>query len=292
MPELNRRFSRYPRYRYDQNHLWQSGQPTPDIPPDPEPVTMEFWGFGTNNEQIQHWLFTEAGGSSLAFQDGVTYVPADLLLHFDGGEASAVFTDSSPGYRSAGAKTVTANGGIDQRTAAAVFGASGGRFDGVNDYLSLADVPAWDIHVSTSNFWIECRIKPDTLAADPILVEHYQDINNRWFWQVTATGQMIFGRVAAGVASLVTSGAGVVVTGVFQTVAVERFNSVLYFYVNGTMVFSAAYTQTNVFAGLLGIGRRGDSTRYFDGDMDEFVLRRSAYARGVSYTPVLVAYTE
>jgi hypothetical protein len=57
-----------------------------------------------------------------------------LLLHFNGANGSATFTNSS-----SNARTVTPSGNAQISTAQSVFGGSSLLLDGSGDYLTIAD---------------------------------------------------------------------------------------------------------------------------------------------------------
>lgn len=240
-------------------------------------------------ETVEEWL--SSAGPAETFESGKEYAPADLLLHMDGGEGSTVFVDSSPGFISGGGKTVTTNGDAVQKTAAGVFGASGGRFDNAGDYLTLADDPAWDIHAG--DFFIEARVNHSSFGGGTYCA-HIQDTNNQWnfFQRTSLAGAIGFYVVAGGSTFAVIMTTTVMSTGVTYVVAVERYLGVLYLFIDGVIQTSAAFTRADVFTGTFYIGGGHTSVDDLGGDIDELVLRRSAYARGQNYTPLAVAYTD
>ena len=80
-----------------------------------------------------------------------------LLLHCNGADESAVFTDEA-------GKTVTRNGGAQIDTAQYKFHGASGLFDGTGDYLSLADSDDWDF--GTGNFTVETWLRRNGNQAD------------------------------------------------------------------------------------------------------------------------------
>lgn len=220
----------------------------------------------------------------------VISLPADLLLHFDGGEGSSAFADSSPTP-----KVVTPNGGIVQRAAAAVFGASGCRFVAAsNQYLSLADDVAWDILANGENFFIEMWARTNAPASGQVLLTHRQDDNNRWGFAngTVGSGSLRFYVLSGGVSVLALDTANGVLDGTLSCFAVERYAGNVYIYKNGVLVASTAFTGSPTFAGPLNIGSHDGTSYFFDGDMDELVVRRGANSHGANYTPLSAAYRD
>lgn len=77
-----------------------------------------------------------------------------LLLHMDGADGSATFTDSSPTP-----KTVTANGNARISTAQSKFGAASAYFDGSGAYLSIPYTADIDLLAGGGSFTLECWVK-------------------------------------------------------------------------------------------------------------------------------------
>src|SRR5690606_29617491 len=73
-----------------------------------------------------------------------------VLLHFEGSDGSATFTDSNIG---GAAKTWTANGNAQIDTAQSKFGAASGLFDGTGDYITTPDHN--DFTLGSSDFTID-----------------------------------------------------------------------------------------------------------------------------------------
>jgi hypothetical protein len=249
-------------------------------------------------ESIEGWGEVESPATT--YEAAESYTPSDLLLHFDGGDGSTSFEDSSLGFYGDGDKTVTTFGGIAQAASAAVFGVSGCIFDGVDDYLSLADSAAWDI-LASPEFFIEMRLNPDTgnLAGSnaAIFAYHYQDANNRWILYHDNdgnSGSVTFKVISAGsTVCNVVAGAGSLAEGTYQTLAVERYSGTVRLFVDGVIVASAAFAGAQTFTGTFYIGADHTGTSRFKGQMDEFVIRRPySPANGANYTPAVAAYLD
>lgn len=81
-----------------------------------------------------------------------------LLLHFEGADGAAVFTDSS-----SHARTGTVVGGAKLSTTSPLTGSASGAFAGVGDYVYYAHDAADD--VGTGAFCIECEGKFSSLSS-------------------------------------------------------------------------------------------------------------------------------
>lgn len=106
------------------------------------------------------------------------FTPADftevvpLLMHFDGPNGSATFTDTSPAP-----KTVTPFGGAQISTTTPRFGTGAGLFDGAGDYLSIPSSSEFDLgDTYTVEFWVRF----DDVARQAGLV-------HRGFYQTSGT---------------------------------------------------------------------------------------------------------
>ena len=84
--------------------------------------------------------------------------PVVLLLHFDGADATTVFTDSSES-----SFAVTANGNAQIDTAQSVFGGASGLFDGTGDYLSINGGEAFAFGMR--DFTIDYRFRTTSVAS-------------------------------------------------------------------------------------------------------------------------------
>lgn len=82
---------------------------------------------------------------------------ANLLLHADGSDGSATFTDSSAANR-----TVNANGNVQVDTAQSKFGGGSALFDGASGYLSIADNA--DFEFGSGNFTIDMWVRSTSVS--------------------------------------------------------------------------------------------------------------------------------
>jgi hypothetical protein len=169
------------------------------------------------------------------------------------------------------------------------------QFDGTNDLVTLVDLPTWtDFTVET---WVKRTVDSSDFATflsdanagySQAMFSLYVDLNNSdcpaapadefAYWQV---GDAFF---CSGVAANL---------GAWHHVAVTRNGTTRRFYVDGTLVNTAAGSPSPPASnGLLAFGVAGqDQTEYFGGLMDEVRLSDIARYTGASFTPPTTPFT-
>lgn len=231
---------------------------------------------GVGNAEYPSAGFVAIGGKEVcAFTRDPTAgndADAKLLLHFDGADASTVFTDSS-----LSAKAVTTNGNAQIDTAEKKFGSAAGLFDGTGDFLSLADNADWTF---AGNFTIDLQTKWNALAGAQVLWTHFTDVNNRYFLSASAAGALTFSIISAGATIVTMSSANgaVAADGAWRHIAVVRNGNAWAIYVNGVGV--AATVDADAlpnFTSQFRIGADHAGANGFNGWIDEF--RVSGVAR-------------
>lgn len=97
-----------------------------------------------------------------------------LLLHCDGTQGSAVFTDSS-----ASAHVPVSNGNVQLTEAAKKFGTTSGIFDGSGDYISVPDNADWYMagNPFTIDFWVKWDSGTPSLDVEPLFSQETDDDN-------------------------------------------------------------------------------------------------------------------
>ena len=94
-----------------------------------------------------------------------------LLLHCDGIDGSTTFTDET-------GKTVTPNGSVQIDTAQYKFGGASGLFNGLTDYLSVADSEDWNF--GTDAFTIDFRVRFNSVSVSQYFVSQYDLADGKW----------------------------------------------------------------------------------------------------------------
>lgn len=202
--------------------------------------------------------------------------PAELILNFD---------QSPPADQSNGSSsphTITEVGGVLSNEAAAlVFGSGGARFDGVDDFFSAPDSPAWDI--LAGDFFIEMRINLTDLLANYHFVSH-GDTANGWRLLMQTDGRITFQTRIASSGTNYDSAIGVLTAGSYITLGVERIGTTVYFYIDGEVVSTTTMSVTNTFTGPLRVGASlAGGGAFFKGDMDNLVIMKTQGPGGQDY---------
>jgi hypothetical protein len=204
-----------------------------------------------------------------SYAPSVFIINSSLLLHFDGADASATFTDSSPN-----SFTVTPSGDAQISTTGwSKFGGAAGLFDGNGDYLTVGSNAVFDF--GTGDFLIGAFVNLASIAGD-------------WFIaSASGSGGMFFGYTN----SQLTKGwgvgrnaiawdfirAAVPVVGTEYWVVVQRVSGVMSLWVNGVQLgTTGANAQSyNISTGSLTIASQGGDF-YLNGRMDELLILKGA----------------
>ena len=184
-------------------------------------------------------------------------VDADALLvcHFDGTNNATSTTDSS-----SGARTITANGNVKLSTTDKKFGTASANFDGTGDFWSLADNAVWTF---AGDFTFDAWAKCTTLASARTLFCHSNgNLTDMHRLYVTTTGALAYEMKSAGVSliSLQTDD-GVITAATWQHLAVVRYGSAFYLFVDGYVRATAFYSGALPnYTGTMKIGISGDGS--------------------------------
>lgn len=221
------------------------------------------------------------GNTKNAVDANTTY-----LLHMDGADNGTTFTDAK-GNSWLRSDVVTSTADKVFGTASAKYPLSG------TPYLYTAS--SSKLPCGTSDFTVDLRINLSTLADDQWMFYWLQDGSNEMRIGAFADGRIIFlVRVAGAVAALYTASAGTMTTG-WKHIAVVRFGTTMYLFVNGTKINwteSTAIGSTSIpqFSGVFYVGK---PQAQFAGItyIDEFRVVKGVAAWTSSFTPPTAAYT-
>jgi hypothetical protein len=201
-----------------------------------------------------------------------------LLLHFDGADASTVFTDDSPNNL-----TVTANGSAQISTAQSKFGGASGYFDGSGAYLSIAENPALDLGNGdfTIEFWVYTQdqsflnppyLTPEASSSPGSFVIRYD--SNGYAQKFTVVLTPTFENYP-----LIVS-ASTFPFNAWYYVAFVRSGNRVRLYVNGVedaaALIGISYSLNLALGGSLQIGGGGSVSQYAHGYIDELRITRNA----------------
>ena len=229
----------------------------------------------------------------LAVSD-VNLVDADLLLHCDGTDGSAVFTDSSPNNFS-----ITAGAGARVRTAQFVFGGASLLLSGfnVNRHISAPDNDLWNF--GSGDFTIDLRVRFSSLPAAGVVNQIIGQTVNSWIdWWLGfdgTNGIRFYSRFWIGTAQEIFFSQGSTTGWAINTwyhVALVRNGNNFNIYRDGVSV--ASTTSTKLMGDVAGPLYVGNNSGAFNGGMygyvDEARIRKGIAVWTTAFTIPTEAY--
>lgn len=175
---------------------------------------------------------------AFAYQSQGNDIYTRLLLHFNNGDGSTVFDDSSP-YN----EVVTGYNGIAQSDTVTKFGISAGFYDGVNQYLSI---PQLNFNFLTDDFSIDSWVYL-TEAREHILYSHGDDANNLIKFYITLAKEIALKIIVGGVLRVNIKG-GEVPLLAWHHIAMQRDGNNWYLYIDGVRVTTGVSAVSLNFA--------------------------------------------
>ncbi|KKK69512.1 hypothetical protein LCGC14_2933280, partial [marine sediment metagenome] len=215
-----------------------------------------------------------------------------LMLHCNGSDGSATFTDSGNTVH-----TMTAQGNAQLDTAQKKFGTASGLFDGTGDYVSASDHADWDF--GSSDFTIDFQARHNTWAdANYRIVGQYSFGNSNSGWTAWINGgasqNISFHYTTDGSSDNALFVSASMTTNTWYHIAIVRNGANLMFFLNGTQQGSTQDISTStIYNSTRDLEAGGDSvvnSLYYDGWIDE--LRISSTARWTTnFTPPTSEYS-
>lgn len=200
-----------------------------------------------------------------AFEDDANTL---LLLHFDGANASTVFTDDIGGRAKTG---IISNFDTQIDTAQSKFGGSSALFDGSSDVLTV--VPSNMVFGTTGEFTYECWVRPTSVSGTPTIFGTYISAYIRDGFPGFFSGGLRTGNIS-------------ISTNTWSHLAWTRKDGNIKVWVNGQLALTQA-NSTNFAGALFYIG--GDPASNYSGHMDE--IRISNIARyDAAFTPATTPF--
>jgi len=196
-----------------------------------------------------------------------------LLIHFDG-------IDGAQAYTAETGQIVTFIATAQLDTAQKEFGESSLIITENADRVTIPDSANWDF--GTSDFTIDCRIRPTSINAYFLIASHYNNASNKWWITIdannkinlyTEVGNTVVGRY------ITTSAIPSYNINTWYHIAVVRNGSDLLMFVNGislevTTVVPFAGLEFQELEALLYIGNVPDYTFGTVGHIDEFRISK------------------
>lgn len=201
-----------------------------------------------------------------------------LLLHFDGDNASTIFTDSS-----SSPSTVTAVGGAQLSTTQSKFGGSSVLFANITDYISF---PEGVSNFGLDDFTFECWLYPLSWTNNSLILGPSAGNSIQIGRYSTAES---FGVALHGVTWLITN-ATLPPLNTWTHLAVTRRNGTIQIWLNGEQSGSS-YSSTanaNFSASATRIG--GNGSAYFNGYIDDVRITKNVGRFTGTFTPPVSAY--
>lgn len=208
-------------------------------------------------------------------QSSAPLVPS-LLMHFDGTNGSTVFTDAE------GLHTMTRFGNAIISTAQSKFGGSSGYFDGISS--SVTTPASADLIPGSGDFGFDCWCYQtgSTTQWKEIFMANTQGGLNIMLYDA----KLVLGR--EGIANDHTAPAAIT-QNAWNHLEVSKKSNVVYLFVNGTLVLSAASTF-NYPSGAISIGGKTNGVSTINGYIDELRYVNGRAIHTSSFTPPTAPY--
>ena len=218
------------------------------------------------------------------------YVSALLHLDLSYALTSTTFTDTKS------SKTVTAYGGVVCTIDKKVAGSASAYFDGVGDYLSLADSSDWSF--GTGDLTISCWVYPTVGGVQQAIVSHRvsSDSLNRWSLRLNSSDKVfVYAETSAGVQTIIVSVDSVTLNA-WNHIEVNRASGGVKIWLNGenndtvTTNLSGAWPDVST---TLTIGKTlSDLTNEpFTGYVDDLFILKGKARHTASFTPPIAPFT-
>ena len=213
-----------------------------------------------------------------------TATPANILLHFDGTDASTSFPDAT------GNHTVTPNGDAQVDTAQSVFGGASGLFDGTGDYLSVPN--STDFLFGSGDFTVDMRVRLNNIIGADAFAGVFDFGTNQRSWAFQTNGSALEFLISTDGTNQVVAMSATISASTWIHVAVVRSGSDWAMYFDGVSVDT--YTSSDALhasTASLTIGSLTGGSNPINGHIDEFRLAKGTAVWTSGFTPPASAYS-
>jgi hypothetical protein len=159
-----------------------------------------------------------------------------------------------------------------------------------SDYLQLSDSSDWDL--LNYDFTIEMFAYFASLSnnARQPFVTHYQDSSNQYCFQInndSGNGLTFFEEDGGSITDIVVEGSNrTSPVGSWVHLALTRSGNTFHIFVDGTLTASVTSTiSIGDFSGALEVGRRAETTSYFDGNMTSLRITKGVARYTSAFIP-------
>ncbi len=203
-------------------------------------------------------------------------VPSTLLIHGDGEDGSTAITDRY-------AHVVSVNGDARITTASKRYGSGSISFDGSGDSLSIPRSSDWAFGAGdfTVAFWINFSAAP----SGHLIGSHQWGTWADWVigWTPTSIDASING-------AMIVSATNQPTLGQWHHVALTRKQSAVYLFVDGSLISTGSSAGVIASGYPLSIGAPNNGVQFFNGKMDEIMIRKGAALWATNFTPPSAAF--
>lgn len=212
--------------------------------------------------------------------DGFT----NVLLHFDGANASTTFTDTGVGTGAPHTFSVTSPAQLD--TSQKEFGTASGKFDGTSGYIQTPSGTSLNLGTTwTIDFWV--RFNALTANSTPVSRISSAGGTPGWYISINASAKLTWISNANSV--LITSTA-TILSATWTHVAIVTASGTTTMYINGTSSGTTATAQTDTAVPLVLGAIFSTGGNYFNGWIDEFRLSPGVARWTTNFTPPTAPY--
>ena len=224
---------------------------------------------------------TGGGGGSSPPPTDEYFGDVGVLLYGDGTNGSTSIVDSS-----SNSHAITVNGDAQISTTQSKFGGSSLYFDGIGDYLEIAQDTSTDL--AGSDFTIEAWIRPTSVSGIETIFGQWTGSSGPLLYLNNAN--LKFGSYVNGAGSFVT-GSTTLSVDTWYHIAVVRSGSTINLFVDGQLDGSMSYTSS-IYTHDTYVGRwRTYTNRDFNGYIDDFRITKGVARYTSNFTPPTASFS-
>ena len=233
-----------------------------------------------------HWLILVTffvfafGHFGLSFEKvfaSVDDVNTKVLLHFNGAEASTVFTDESN-------KVWTKFGNAQISTALSEFGGASGYFDGSGDYLRTPYTA--DFNLSGGTFTIDAWFYSTSFSTAQVIISK-DTYGSNYDWSLNLVNSTTLRLSTNGTSSSLTATVPTMAVNTWYHVAFVQYSGIVSMYLNGILYKTGILGMTNASQSYVTVGCAGwnSPNSFFNGYIDELRVSNGVARWTSNFTP-------
>lgn len=234
------------------------------------------------------FIFTAAMETGGGGGGDINWGTVVIRLPFDGTNGSTALVDAK-------GRTWTCFGNAQLDTTAPKYGTAAFKLDGSGDYATTPQTA--DLEFGSSNFTIECWIKPNNVSSSQVILGNWKGVNATfcaYLLYITSGGklQLSYG---VGATNTGTPSSTSLVAGVWTHVVAQRNGNVVEYYINGVKDATtfALVGSLNSYAGEpTAIGCSSPTSgagNFFNGQIDDMRVNKGLARYSANFTPPAAA---